>query len=61
MRFWRRKACPKVWETGLLKKIEKKKGDLSPPGNYRGIMLLGVPYKVSHRQHPEGAVRDKSR
>jgi sorting nexin-29 len=45
MRFWRRKACPKVWETGLLKHLEKK-GDLSLPGNYRGIMLLEVPYKV---------------
>jgi hypothetical protein len=31
MRFWRRKACPKVWETGLLKILEKKKATLVSP------------------------------
>jgi hypothetical protein len=29
----------------LLKVLEKK-GDLSKAGNYRGIMVLEVPYKV---------------
>jgi hypothetical protein len=33
------------WETGLLK-ILPKKGDRSLPGNYRGIMLLEVAYKI---------------
>ena len=32
---------PTEWETGLLK-ILPKKGDLSDPGNHRGIMLLEV-------------------
>ena len=34
------------WETGLLK-ILAKKGDLSLPGNYRGIMLLETAYKIT--------------
>ena len=33
------------WETGLLS-ILPKKGDLSKPGNYRGIMMLEVGYKI---------------
>ena len=37
---------PAEWEDGLLK-ILPKSGDLSQPGNYRGIMLLGVLYKVA--------------
>ena len=44
-RFWRSKVNPELWITGLLKILEKK-GDLSKAGNYRGIMLLEVPYKV---------------
>ena len=35
---------PDQWETSLLK-IVLKKGDLSQPGNCRGIMLLEVAYK----------------
>ena len=44
-RFWRSKVNPQAWITGLLKILEKK-GDLSMAGNYRGIMMLEVPYKV---------------
>ena len=44
-RFWRSKVNPQAWITGLLKILEKK-GDLSKAGNYRGIMMLEVPYKV---------------
>ena len=33
------------WDVGLLK-ILPKKGDLSKPGNYRGIMLFEVSYKI---------------
>ena len=36
---------PDQWEIGLLKIIPKK-GDLSQPGNNRGIMLLAVAYKI---------------
>ena len=41
--FWETKAVPTEWE---LLKILPKKGDLSQPGNHRGIMLLEVAYKV---------------
>ena len=37
--FWETEVSPKEWEIGLLK-ILPKKGDLSLPVNYRGIMLL---------------------
>ena len=43
--FWDTELMPAEWETGLLK-ILAKKGDKSDPGNYRGIMLLEVAYKV---------------
>ena len=43
--FWENELPPDQWETGLLK-IFPKKGDLSQPGNYRGIMLLDVAYKI---------------
>ena len=43
--FWRSEIPPSEWETGLLK-ILAKKGDLSQPGNYRGIMLLEIAYKI---------------
>ena len=43
--FWISEVCPAEWETGLLK-ILAKKGDLSDPGNYRGIMLLETAYKI---------------
>jgi hypothetical protein len=38
-------VSPELWITGLLEVLEKK-GDLSKAGNYRGIMVLEVPYKV---------------
>ena len=43
--FWRSEKPPKQWLKGLLK-ILPKKGDLSLPGNYRGIMLLEAAYKI---------------
>ena len=43
--FWDSENPPSEWETGLLK-ILPKKGDLSLPGNYRGIMLLESAYKI---------------
>ena len=43
--FWRDEIVPTDWETGVLK-ILPKKGDLSDPGNHRGIMLLEVAYKI---------------
>jgi len=45
MDFWEGEVAPKSWEDGLLK-ILPKSGDLSQPGNYRGVMLLEVLYKV---------------
>ena len=43
--FWETGAVPSEWEKGLLK-ILPKKGDLTQAGNYRGIMLLEVAYKI---------------
>ena len=43
--FWESEIAPAEWEVGLLK-ILAKKGDLSDPGNYRGIMLLETAYKI---------------
>ena len=43
--FWESEITPAEWEIGLLK-ILAKKGDLSDPGNYRGIMLLETAYKI---------------
>ena len=43
--FWASEEMPTEWETGLLK-ILPKKGDKSLPGNYRGIMMLEVAYKI---------------
>jgi len=43
--FWVSGEVPDEWETGLLA-ILAKKGDLSQPGNYRGIMMLEVAYKI---------------
>ena len=45
LRFWETGEVPDEWETGLLA-ILPKKGDLSLPGNYRGIMMLEVAYKI---------------
>ena len=44
-RFWETGEVEPEWETGLLA-ILAKKGDLSNPGNYRGIMMLEVAYKI---------------
>ena len=38
-------SIPTEWINGLLT-ILAKKGDLSLPGNYRGIMLLETAYKI---------------
>jgi hypothetical protein len=46
--FWRSEEMPTEWETGLLA-ILAKKGDLSQAGNYRGIMMLEVCYKIVAR------------
>ena len=43
--FWESEVTPKQWKRGLLKVLPKK-GDLSQPGNYRGIMLLEIAYKI---------------
>ena len=43
--FWNSEVTPSEWERGLLM-ILAKKGDLSLPGNYRGIMLLEAAYKI---------------
>ena len=45
MEFWSTGITPTEWENGLLR-ILPKKGDLSLPGNYRGIMLLEAAYKI---------------
>jgi hypothetical protein len=44
-KFWEKGEMPPEWEVNLLKIIPKK-GDLKMPGNYRGIMLLEVAYKI---------------
>ena len=44
-RFWESGDVESEWEIGLLA-ILPKKGDLSDPGNYRGIMMLEVAYKI---------------
>ena len=43
--FWLNEESPAEWDVGVLK-ILPKKGDLSDPGNHRGIMLLEVAYKI---------------
>ena len=43
--FWSSEQMPTEWEAGLLK-ILPKKGDKSLAGNYRGIMMLEVAYKI---------------
>ena len=45
LEFWESEVVPSEWEKGLLKVLPKK-GDLSDPGNHRGIMMLEVSYKV---------------
>ena len=46
--FWESEKPPDHWNIGLLRLIPKK-GDLSLPGNYRGITLGEVSYKVVAR------------
>ena len=43
--FWLSEEMPPEWEACLLS-ILPKKGDLRLPGNYRGIMMLEVGYKI---------------
>ena len=43
--IWVNESYPAQWDTGRLV-ILPKKGDLSRPGNYRGIMLLETAYKI---------------
>ena len=43
--IWSSEKCPSQWDIGRLV-ILPKKGDLSKPGNYRGIMLLEIAYKI---------------
>jgi len=43
--FWRSGECYEEWLTGRLKLLPKK-GDLSNPNNWRGIMLLDVAGKI---------------
>ena len=45
LHFWATEHVPAAWEVGLLS-ILPKKGDLSKPGNYRGIMMQEVFYKI---------------
>ena len=45
LEFWETEIVPAEWEVGLLK-ILPKTGDLSQPGNHRGIMLLEIAYKI---------------
>ena len=45
LHFWETGLVPSEWEIGILK-ILPKKGDLSNPGNHRGIMMLEVAYKI---------------
>ena len=46
LHFWETGEIPAEWEIGILK-ILPKKGDLTNPGNYRGIMMLEVAYKIA--------------
>ena len=43
--FWNSEQLPESWAIGLLSMLPKK-GDLSLPGNYRGITMLEVAYKI---------------
>lgn len=43
--FWTTETVPKQWNIGRLNVLPKK-GDLSLPKNYRGIMLLENAYKI---------------
>ena len=43
--IWRDEKVPDEFDVGVLA-ILAKKGNLRLPGNYRGIMMLEVAYKV---------------
>ena len=43
--LWETEVMQSAWEVGMLAVLPKK-GDLSDPGNYRGIMMLEVSYKI---------------
>jgi hypothetical protein len=43
--FWNSEQLPESWAIGLLS-ILPEMGDLSLPGNYRGITMLEVAYKI---------------
>ena len=45
LQFWDSETVPEEWNIGHLI-ILPKKGDLSLPKNYRGIMLLEIAYKI---------------
>ena len=45
LELWESEEQPAEWDVGLLG-ILPKKGDLSQPGNYRGIMMLEVAQKI---------------
>ncbi|VDO60504.1 unnamed protein product [Schistosoma curassoni] len=47
-KIWEEEQVPMDWEEGHLIKMPKK-GDLSRCGNYRGITLLSIPWKVFNR------------
>ena len=43
--IWATELAPEPWKTGLIVKPPKK-GNLTDPNNWRGIMLLSVTSKV---------------
>ena len=45
LQFWDSETVPEEWNIGHLI-ILPKKGDLSLPKNYQGIMLLEILYKI---------------
>ena len=47
--FWNSEQLPESWAIGLLS-ILPEMGDLSLPGNYRGITMLEVAYKIVAHQ-----------
>ena len=53
--FWTEEKQPDEFNYGRLG-ILPKKGDLSAPGNYRGIMMLEIGQKnLEHHENPPGA------
>ena len=54
---WEAEEMPSEWETGLLS-ILLKKGERSQAGNYRGIMMLEVAYKILCLSHAHASAAD---